>query len=463
MNDENKIMSPRRLAQVIRREAWLVALVTILAMLAAFVVTALQTPMYRAKMTYVVGKAGGDFEPEIGSPTLTQTITTLLQSEDVASAVIDRLRLDTTPEKLSKKLKVLVRPNSAVLEVAIDADSTTKAERILGEYSTVFGEQAKRLGVQSVNPTIGGTSKESIIFATVYTRPRADQEAVSPRRGAALVTAALLGLILGLVLAFVRERLDDRIRTRQEAEDAFGAPVIGGLPAARGRPVVVGRAPARSSGRAGRRGAALDEALQMLSLNLELAGDGRGATILVTSTQRQEGKSALTANLAVALARGGSHVICVEADPEQPGLRSLLGLEAGQRNGSTGAGAEMTLDQILRAVDIGGGLSAGPAGDLRVMGFKDWQTGLAAHGPKDRGSTLVKLLRASADYLIIDASPLTMGDASRLALLSDNVLVVARAGRTTIARAETARAILRRLDIRNVSVVLTEADADNLG
>jgi receptor protein-tyrosine kinase len=461
VNDENKTMSPRRLAQVIRREAWIVALVTVLAIVAALVVTAIQTPMYRAKMTYVVGKAGGQFEPEIGDPTLTQTITTLLQSEEVASQVIDGLGLKTTPEKLSKKLKVLVRPNSAVLEVDIDADSTEGAERILREYSRVFNEEAQRLGIESDNPTISGTpSKESIIFATLYTRPRADPEAVSPRRGAAVVTATLLGLILGLVLAFVRERLDDRIRTRQEAEDAFGVPVIGGLPAGAGGVPVVGAGGRRGGSR--RRDAALEEALQMLSLNLELIDDGRGAAILVTSTQHEEGKSTVVANLAVTLARDGSHVVCVEADPQQPGLRSFLNVEAPRRNGSNPA-SEKTLDELLRPVDVDPGLSAAPAGDLRVMSFDDWQTGLAAHGPKDRGATLVKMLRASADYVIIDAAPIAMGDASRLALLTDTVLVVARAGRTTNSRAATARAILRRLGVRNVSVVLTEAGDDDLG
>jgi len=160
--------------------------------LAALGITSIQRPRYQAKMTYRVGKAGGDFEPEIGDPTLTQTITTLLQSEEVASEVIDELGLNTTPEKLSKKLKVLVRPNSAVLEVTIEADSTSGAERILTEYARVFSEQAERLGVRSENPTIAGGSRESIIFATLYTKPRADPEAVSPRRGAAVVTAMLL-------------------------------------------------------------------------------------------------------------------------------------------------------------------------------------------------------------------------------------------------------------------------------
>lgn len=461
MNDENKTMSPRRLAQVIRREAWIVALVTVLAMLAALVVTSIQTPMYRAKMTYVVGSAGGAFEPRIGDPTLTQTITTLLQSEEIAARVIDEVGLKTTPEKLSKKLKVLVRPNSAVLEVNVEADSTAGAERILRAYSKVFGAEAQRLGIKSNSPTIVGGSKESIIFATLYTRPRADPKAVSPRRGAAVVTAAMLGLVLGLVLAFVRERLDDRIRTRQEAEDAFGVPVIGGLPAGSGgRPVVN----TRGGRRAGRRhhDTALEEALQMLSLNLELIDEGRGAAILVTSTQHEEGKSTLVANLGLSLARGGSHVVCVEADPQEPGLRALLNLEPARRNGARSA-TEKTLDELLRPVDVDPGLSAAPAGDLRVMSFDDWHAGLEAHGPKDRGATLVKLLRASADYVIIDASPLAMGDASRLALLTDSVLLVARAGRTTTSRAATTRAILRRLGVSNVSVVLTEAGDDDLG
>jgi capsular polysaccharide biosynthesis protein/Mrp family chromosome partitioning ATPase len=461
VNDESKTtMSPRRLAQVIRREWWVVALVIGLSMGAALIATVLQQEKYRAKMTLVVGLAGGDFQPEIGSPTLTQTITTLFESEVVASEVIDNLNLDTTPEKLGKKLRVAVRPNSSVLEVTVDSNSTTESERILAEFGTVFRSQIKRLGIQTDDPALGRTSKQALVFATVFNPPRADPVPVSPRRGRALLTAFLVGLIVGLVLAFVRERLDDRIHTREEAEDAFGAPVIGGLPTgARGASPDIASAPVRSQSRR-RRDAALDEAMQLLSLNLEIIDEGKGATILVTSTQQEEGKSTLVANLAVALARSGSDVVCVEADPVQPSLRSYLGVDASRRNGKPVS--DKSLEELLRGVDVTGGHMAAPAGELRVMSFEDWQQVLAAHGRRDR-SALTKVLRERADYVLFDASPLTMGDASRLATLVDNVVVVARAGRTTHSRAETVRAILRRLGVERVSVVLTEAAADDLG
>lgn len=461
MNDEQKTMTPRRLAQVIRREAWLVGLVVVLAAGVALIATSLQTTMYRAKMTLVVGQAGGDFQPEIGSPTLTQTITTLFESEVVASEVIKRLKLDTTPEKLSKKVQVVVRPNSSVLEVSADADGIAESERVLSAFEEVFRTQIQRLGVRAENPQLGGGSKESIIFATVFNPPHADPEPVSPRRGRTLVTAILLGLVIGFMLAFVRERLDDRIRTRQEAEEAFSAPVIGGLPS--GARVLLPGGDDTGSWRSRRRGNSLEESLRMLSLNLELIDQGNGAAIVVTSTQQDEGKSTLVANLGVSLARSGSHVICVEADPEQPSLRNYLGIAPSRRNGSRPSD-QPTLDQLLAPVNLHSGTHAGAlAGDLRIMRFEDWQDALAAHGRKDRGATLVKMLRASADYVLIDASPLAVGDASRLALLADNVLMVARAGRARHSRAETARAILNRLEVPNVSVVLTEADPEDLG
>ncbi len=460
MNDEPKTMSPRRLAQVIRREAWLVGVVMILAIFAAAAVTAVQTPMYRAKMSLVVGQTGGAFQPEIGSPTITQTVTTLLQSEDVASQVIDELRLDTTPEKLAKKLKVLVRPNSAVVEISIDADSTSESERILGQYATVFLKEIKRLGFES-DPAKIGETEDPIIYATVFNRPRADPKAVSPRKGAAIFTAALLGLIIGMVLAFVRERLDDRIRSRQEAEEAFGAPVIGGLPVGSGRTAPsLDASQQAGSRRVEKRQEALEESLQLLSLNLELIDEGRGGSILVTSTQPEEGKTTLVANLAVALARAGHHVICVEADPVRPSLSSMLGIRPPAKNGA-GDHADLPLDRLLQRVAIEpGSRSADFAGDVRVLSFDDWQEGVAAHGPKDRGATLVSTLRASADYVIFDSSPLTIGNASRLALLTDRVLVVARTGHATHSRAETTRAVLKRLGVKRVSVVMTEADLD---
>ncbi len=457
VHDEPKSPRPRRLADVVKRQWWVVALVTFLAVGAAIVVTGLQTPKYRAEMKLVVGQAGGDVQPVIGSQSLTQTMTTLLESEVVASSVIRRLGLDMTPEEIDKKLKVVVQPGSSVLEVAYTADTPEKARTILDEFGRSFtAEVDRKLGVRA--GSFGGGSTTPILFATIFNAAHADPKAISPQRASTAMTAGVVGLVVGLVLAFVRERLDDRIRTRDEAEAAFGAPVIASLAGGRGRST--------------HRAAMVDDAVQTLALNFELMRNGRsehglGSVSLVTSTQRGEGAVAVVASLAIALAQTGSDVICVDCDPQEADLRSHLDFAGGSAGGGAPADpsapdiADGSVDELLQQLDLTAHTRDGMrAGRLRVLTLEGWQAALATMARGDRGAALVQALREQADYVIILGSPLAAGDPSRLALLSDSVVVVARAGQTVRPRAESAGAMLQRLGLNDIGVVLTSARAD---
>ena len=53
---------------------------------------------------------------------------------------------------------------------------------------------------------------------------------ISPKTGSTLAIAAVLGLVAGLLLAFLRDALSSTIKSEAEAEAAYGGPVIGALP-----------------------------------------------------------------------------------------------------------------------------------------------------------------------------------------------------------------------------------------
>ena len=168
-----------------RRQAWLIGLVVLVAVVVAAAATTLQTKIYRASMTFVVGQTGGEFQPEIGNVSLTQTITSLFESEVIAEDVIRELDLHTTSEKLNKKLSILVRPSSSVLEVSFVWPDPKRAEEILQAYADSFRELADRkLGISDQTTAFGRSSVRPIIFATVFNPPHADPKQISPSRSA---------------------------------------------------------------------------------------------------------------------------------------------------------------------------------------------------------------------------------------------------------------------------------------
>lgn len=467
----------------------MIALVTVLAIGASLLVTSyVQDPVYRASMKIVVGQGGGVFQPEFGATVqpFTQTMTNLLESDIVASTVIDNLALDIEPKVLLSNLQVSTRPESAVLEMSYDAPSKKEAVLVLSETGTVFARLVdQRLGSRAEPRTAGAQARLGQITASVFDPAHLEPDRVAPRPQQAMLIAGVLGLGLGLVLAFARDALDDRIRSRRDAEWMFRAPVIGAIPKGSGSRSVVGVA--NGTTEVSRE---VVEALYLLRANLQFSEAGiSGPVLVVTSALPREGKSIVAANVAATLALAGSNVICVEADVRRPELHAHFGLAASEEGMVRALERDDEITSLLTEVSLhrgdlelsGDGSRNGdrrflggsgfegvpraiidpgrfPMGRLRVL-----QAGKVDRNPADlltraRAARLVESLRARADYVIFDTPPmLTAGDAFPLMSLADTVLVVARLGRTRRGAAEAVHATLDRLGVQRASVVLTDA------
>jgi capsular polysaccharide biosynthesis protein/Mrp family chromosome partitioning ATPase len=307
------------------QQAWLVVIALAAVLASASFLLWTQDPLYRASMKIVVGQGGGVFQPDAGGAvdSFTQTMTNLLESRVVAQTVIDRMRLvdehgrTAKPETLLDHVGVSSQPQSSVLTVTYESPDRGAAVGVLNEIGRVFADLvAQRLGGDSA-------AARTRVSATVFDPARVDPDPVSPRPARTLVIAALLGLIIGILLAVAREMLNPRIYGIAEAGTAFGAPVLGALPRRlQGkRPSTLGR---------GRRppGHRVREALGALAANVRLAQLSPGErVIVVTSAVAGEGRSTVAAHLSVALAAAGDDVICVEADARPPTLGARLGAQ----------------------------------------------------------------------------------------------------------------------------------------
>jgi capsular polysaccharide biosynthesis protein/Mrp family chromosome partitioning ATPase len=314
----------RHYVSIVRRQVWLVIGVTVIAIgTAALISFYVQESVYRASMKIVVGQGGGVFQPEFGDQVLpfTQTMTNLLESDIVATNVIENLQLNETPKGLLAKLKVTTRTESSVLHLAYDSPNEKEAVAILSEIGAVFGRLVdQRLG-SGAEGTRPGQEPLSPITVSVFDPAHPEPEAVSPQPKRTMVAAGVLGLLIGLVLAFARAALDDRIRGRREAEAWFGAPVIGLLPKG------LGKRPYGLVGDPAPRNREVVEALYRLRANLQFAQGGiTGGVLAVTGAVTGEGHTQVAANVGVRLAVAGYDVVCVEADLRRPQLSLALGV-----------------------------------------------------------------------------------------------------------------------------------------
>jgi succinoglycan biosynthesis transport protein ExoP len=252
--------------------------------------------------------------------------------------------------------------------------------------------------------------------------------------------ALFVGLALGVAFAILRDRLDPRVRSREDLEVHSGAPVLAFVPRMHlKKPTVVVLSEA---------GSEAAEAYKGLRVRvLHAASERQLKTILVTSSLASEGKTCTTANLAASLALAGKRVIVVAADLRRPGIQDYFQLDDGlgladalADSVSTSEILNTTSDKMLGVVAPGNRASVPVA--LERLG-------------SERMGRLLAELRGLADFVIIDTPPLlTTSDVAALAPLSDAVLFVVDPRRVEAALVEQARRELALLGSSILGIVV---------
>ncbi|HEV7721179.1 MAG TPA: Wzz/FepE/Etk N-terminal domain-containing protein, partial [Iamia sp.] len=144
----------------------------------------------------------------------------------------------------------------------------------------------------------------------------------SPRPVQNAAVGLVMGLVLGVVAAFIKEQFDDTFSRKGGLEEvAGGLPTLAIVPefGARARSTVHSLTDPSSS---------VAEAYRTLRTSVQFSAmDHDVSVIQVTSSVSGEGKTTTAANLAVALARSGHRVVLVDNDLRRPSLHSLFGLD----------------------------------------------------------------------------------------------------------------------------------------
>ncbi|KIS26205.1 lipopolysaccharide biosynthesis protein [Arthrobacter sp. SPG23] len=412
---------------------------TLLATLTAFGWTVLQPKIYSSDSSGIVVTPGSDnVSLSLAGDSLAKAkvknYESVAKSRLVADRVIASLELKTTADALLGTISVKVPLDTAEIRVTAQSPDPATAQRVADAW--VNGLAAQVEAIETATPETAapdaGTSPDAA------TAPAATASAVrilplgkavlptspvSPNVNLALSLGALTGLALGAAYALVRRHLDRRIRNAAEVERLFEVPVIGTLPVDHRLDEKSTILDAGTAAQLDDAGGAMAEALRELRTNLSfLDVDQPPRIIVVTSSLQAEGKSTVTANLAVTMAAAGENVVVVDGDLRRPTLVDVFNLVPG-------VGVTDVLTGTAELEDVLQPWGALP--NLSVLG-----SGRVPPNPSELlGSRAMKnMLNALAEnaIVLIDAPPLLpVTDAAVLSRVADGAIVVIRTGRTT--------------------------------
>lgn len=385
----------------------------------------------------------------------------LQMSEEVAR-IASRAEMDY---KLAKQAEDAIRQqfqqqqgeankvNSKAVELSVLSQEAASRKKLYEDLYTKLQEANISAGIKATNITV---------VDAAWPQP----DPVRPNLRKNMTLGLVFGLFFGIFAAFVADNLDRRITTPTQVEEITGRTVVGTIPqfeeslATKSNRLMK----VRSNGNGSllptgpqsvwvlsRPKSAIAEACRSLRTSVLLARAGGGPkVILVTSSVPGEGKTTLTANLAVAFAQHNKRVLVMEADMRRPSLKRVLGIES-----SSG------LSNILTN---GGDFDAFVVRQVAVPGLDVLPSGPVPPLPSEildsaAFDDLLAVAKSQYDFIFIDSPPATVvTDAISLGLRADGVLWITRAGAATKPLVERASEIVAKYRLPLIGYVMNGVD-----
>ena len=491
LKDFLKIIRTRKLVIV---SAVLVVTMTVLA------ISFIQSPQYVGESRILITEraAGaallGNVIPEItGQPERAlETQVQLLQMRPLLENTIRELNLGVTPGELEERIRVSAVGRTNIISVNVHDSDPARAAAIANEVAEQFVSwsrdhrresiaaavdqvDARLTEVEDEILTLGrkvqdeGRTEELAVelqvalstysslaqerenlriqeqletgLARVVSPAVINENPISPNPLRNVILALAVGMALGLGLAMLNEYLDNTLKSSEEVESIFGAPVLGMIPLEKledtdqKRLTIVDRP-----------GSVAAEAYRVLRNSLDFVNfEHNIKTLLITSAAPVEGKSTVSANLAASLAQTGQNVVLISCDFRRPttdrlfGLQNIIGLSDVLRGAHTLKSAlQRPGDEHLLVLTAG----KMPPNPSEILGSTKMQE-------------LIENLKEWSDWIILDTPPLlAVADATALARWADGTPIVTRGGVSTRDAAVKARDMLDMVGAKIIGSVI---------
>jgi capsular exopolysaccharide synthesis family protein len=338
-----------------------------------------------------------------------------------------------------QKAKVLVMKDKAIQYNILKREADTNKELYKGLL--------QRMKEAGVSAGILASNIQVIDQAELPTKP------YKPNKRLNLLLAAVVGLFLGVGLAFFFEYLDNTVKTPEDLEQLIRLPSFGMVPEISGE-----RRRLLESGRSypvelitfGHPKSMLSEAYRNIRTSILLSFSERPPKrIVITSPNPAEGKTTTVINTGIALSQTGAQVVVVDSDMRKPRIHKIFDEENGIGLSNFLSG-HTALESIIKKTEIPN-LYYIPSGPIppnpsELIGSKPFKS-------------MVESLGERFDHIVLDSPPvLGFADSIILSTSVDGVILVVLGGKTPRETLQRAKEVLHQVNAKILGVVINRID-----
>jgi succinoglycan biosynthesis transport protein ExoP len=467
----------RRYIRLLRNQWRLAAGIVLVCVLVAVAVALAQPNRYRAsaKVLYAPTQSPALAQANQDPARAVATLAGLAATQDVLQRAAQALGVPVNEVRKATQTNSTI--NGDIIDVAASAPAATaaaayanavaralvavrtdQARRVVKDAIASATTQLKLLGKPTASslPTITTVRGQLLAAQSSLKNTQGDVTLVqpaeipgapsSPRPALNAAIGLLVGLLAAALVLLARDRIDRRPRTGLELEKLWQLPVIAAM---------------KDVGTNGHVSPEIAESYRTLRGNLLLRSDGElPRVMLVTSAVEGEGKSAVAANLARALAASGQRVVAVSADLRRPTLQKHMAIASSSGIAEVLADDVYPTDVVTRVPLTGQDVSSSGLLDLLASDAKPGEASANLVGR--RMEDLLGDLQDEYDIVVIDAPALL--PASETVLLARTpgmrTLVVARIGAAQRRDIERARERLALAGVEPIGIVVAGSDEE---
>ena len=386
----------------------IVIIVTIF-VIGAFVYTKfLKTPMYSTSTTIVLVKAD---QENTTNDTITQTDITLnqklvstyrqiMKSKLVVQQVIDDLDLDIDYLTLSKKIDVQSIEDTEILKITVTNESAEDATAIANKLTKIFGDEVSK--IYNIN------NVSVIDLAEVPTSPSNINTIKT------VVIMALVGFVLSSGIVFIIFYFDDIVRDTETLEKESNLPILSKIFKDNSNvELIVNEKP----------NAAASEGIRNLRTSLQFSSvDEKLKTILVTSSVPSDGKSYVSANLAISFAQAGKRTLLIDCDLRKGRQHKIFSI-----SGNEGL-SNLLIEDVKNCSNY---IFKTTINNLFLMPRGTFPPNPSELLNSKKNRLLIETLQKHFEIVILDGAPISgLSDSLILSSLVDKTIIVASINHT---------------------------------